>query len=692
MTRATELVTSESLTFSPLPSGVTQELAQLLSRACSDRSPEEVCELIAGVAAAPQGVDPDSWLSLLGASVDPVLREQLVDLLAAARARLQAPVATVEERAGRLTALRRELRRRRLAGFLVPRADEHQGEQVALCSERLRWLTGFTGSAGIAVVLLQHAALFIDGRYTEQAKDEVDGAVWSVHHAVEEPLTNWLMSHLPEKARLGFDPWLHTAGQVESLREACHKARARLVAQAANPLDAIWQDRPPPPIAPVVAHDPRFAGAPAADKRRQVAEALSAAREDASILAAPDCIAWLLNIRGGDVPYTPVALAFAIVHRDARVEVFLDPRKLSPALEAQLGPEVRLQPPEALGPALDQLGAAGRVVRLDPNGVAFWIAERLRRAGAVIARGESPCALRKALKSAEEVDGIRAAHRRDGAALTRFLAWLDRTGAGGEITEIAAADRLEALRRDLPRFRGLSFPTISAAGPHGAIVHYRATRETNARLLPGSLYLVDSGAQYLDGTTDVTRTIAIGAPSVDQRAQFTRVLKGHIAIATVQFPTGTTGSQIDALARTALWQAGLDYDHGTGHGVGNYLNVHEGPQRISKLPNRVPLEPGMVISNEPGYYRPGAYGIRIENLVVVQAMPRPEGAERDLLGFETLTLAPIDRALITPELLTPAEAAWLDRYHADVRAALTPLLTDKDAAWLADVTRPIMQG
>ncbi|TVR81929.1 MAG: aminopeptidase P family protein [Rhodospirillales bacterium] len=615
-------------------------------------------------------------------------------MLAAARHRFQAGGTVVRDTAAkarvqRLAALRRELRRRRLTGFLIPRTDEHQGEHVPLCAERLRWISGFTGSAGTAVVLRESAALFVDGRYTEQAKDETDTGVWSLYHSTEVSVTEWLASHLQEKGRLGFDPWLHTPAQVEKLREACDKARTRLVAVRDNPLDAVWQDRPPPPIAPVIAHDPRFVGAQSGDKRRQVAETLRASREDACVLAAPDCIAWLLNIRGGDVPYTPVALAFLIIHRDARVELFLDPRKITSGLEAHLGSEVRLRSPEALGPSLDRLGAAGLVVRLDPNGVAFWIADRLRRAGAVIVRGDSPCALQKALKTAQEVDGIRAAHRRDGAALTRFLAWLDGAARHGDVTETMAADRLEALRRDLPLFRGLSFPTISAAGAHGAIVHYRVTPESDAGLLPGTLYLVDSGAQYLDGTTDVTRTVAIGSATDAMRAHFTRVLKGHIAIATVRFPKGTTGSQIDALARTALWEAGLDYDHGTGHGVGNYLNVHEGPQRISKLPNQVPLEQGMIISNEPGYYRPGAYGIRTENLVVVQTVPRPPGAERDLLGFETLTLAPIDRNLIDPALLDEAEIAWLDSYHARVREELTPVLDADTARWLADATRPI---
>ena len=587
----------------------------------------------------------------------------------------------------RLKALRDELARLQLAGFVVPRADEHQGEQVPACSERLAWLTGFTGSAGIAIVLAQTAALFVDGRYSVQARAEVNAAVWTVHHLTEEPLSGWIEAHLPEQGRLGYDPWLHTPAQLEPLRAACRKARGHLVGMERNPIDAIWPDRPPPPLAPIVAHELPSGGTRSEEKRRVVADGLVREGEDAAVLSAPESTAWLLNIRGGDVPYAPLPLAFAVIGADCRVALFVDPRKLLPGLD--LGSAVTVHSPGELGAALDRLGEDGSVVRIDPSGTPEWIVERLKRAGATLSTGADPCLLPKAIKTPEELDGIRAAHRRDGAALTRFLAWLARNAPGGGVSETDAADQLEAFRRSNQEFRGLSFPTISAAAEHGAVVHYRVTPATNRLLDPGSLYLVDSGGQYLDGTTDVTRTVAVGDVSPLMRMHFTRVLKGHIALAMARFPTGTTGSQLDALARRALWEIGLDYDHGTGHGVGNYLSVHEGPHRISKVPSPVALQPGMVVSNEPGYYKTGAYGIRIENLVAVVAVDPPEGAERELLGFETLTLAPIDLRLVAPDLLAPEERGWLNAYHARVRRILAPLVDPGTADWLHENTMPI---
>ena len=587
----------------------------------------------------------------------------------------------------RLKALRDELARLQLAGLVVPRADEHQGEQVPACSERLAWLTGFTGSAGTAIVLAHAAALFVDGRYTVQARAEVNAAVWTVCHLTEEPLAGWIEAHLPEGGRLGYDPWLHTPDQLKPLRAACRKAQGHLIGIERNPVDAVWSDRPPPPLAPVVAHEPPTVGKHSVEKRRIVADSLVREREDAAVLSAPESIAWLLNIRGGDVPYAPLPLVFAVVGSDCSIALFVDSRKLSPGLD--LGSAVTVHRPGELGEALDRLGADGRVVRIDPSGTPDWIVERLKCAGATVSKGADPCLLPKAIKTSEELDGIRAAHRRDGAALTRFLAWVSRVAPAGGVNEIDAADRLEAVRRGNESFRGLSFPTISAAAEHGAVVHYRATAATNRMLDPHSLYLVDSGGQYLDGTTDVTRTVAIGDVSAGMRMHFTRVLKGHIALAMARFPTGTTGSQLDALARRALWEVGLDYDHGTGHGVGNYLSVHEGPHRISKVPSPVALQPGMVVSNEPGYYRTGEYGIRIENLVAVVAVDPPEGAERDLLGFETLTLAPIDLRLVTPDLLTPEECGWLNAYHARVRNILAPLVDPETADWLHENTMPI---
>src|SRR5579872_615389 len=584
---------------------------------------------------------------------------------------------------GKLGALRRELQRRGVEGVLVPRADEHQGEYVPARAQRLAWLTGFTGSAGTAVILKKDAAIFVDGRYTLQAAAEVDGALYRHLHISETPPATWIAETLEGAERLGYDPWLHTIQEVERYRAAAERAGGRLVALAGNPIDAIWADQPAPPLAPAVPHEARFAGKASSEKIGELAMMLAGEGIEASILSAPDSIAWLLNIRGGDVPHTPLALSFAILHADATVELFIDGRKLTPGLEAHLGPKVRGHAPQEFAARLGQF--KGKCVAADPAGAPSAVFDLLEAGGARIERRADPCQLPKACKNAIELAGIRAAHRRDGAALVRFLSWLAMEAPKGGLGEIAAADRLEAFRREGEHFRDLSFPTISGAGANGAIVHYRASPASERKLAPGTLYLVDSGAQYLDGTTDVTRTVAIGQPTAEMRDRFTRVLKGHIALASCRFPKGTTGSQLDALARAPLWEAGLDFDHGTGHGVGHYLGVHEGPQRISKIANAQALLPGMVVSDEPGYYKTGAYGIRIENLVAVTARP---GGEREMLGFETLTLAPIDRALIDPALMTQAEIAWLDAYHAEVRAALTPSLDARTAMWLEQAARP----
>lgn len=586
----------------------------------------------------------------------------------------------------RLSSLRAELARRELAGFLIPRADEHQGEYVAPSAERLAWLTGFTGSAGLAAVLPECAAMFVDGRYVLQAEAEVDGAAFELRHLTDAPLDAWLSEHLAGR-RLGYDPWLHTELQVERLKRVCAEAGGQAVACAGNPLDAVWADRPAPPLAPVVAHPLSFAGRPSADKRAEVAGLIKRQRAEAAVLSLPESIAWLLNVRGGDVPRTPLPLSFAILYIDGTVDWFVDPRKPDQALDAELGEAVRRFEPAAFGPRLDRLGE--RAVLVDPASAPAWVFDRLRAAKAEIVRGEDPCLLPKACKNEVELAGTREAHRRDGAALTTFLAWLAEAAPAGGVTEIAASEKLLALRRRDARFRDLSFDTISGSGANGAIVHYRVSERTDRVLQPGELYLVDSGAQYLDGTTDVTRTVAIGQPSEEMRDRFTRVLKGHIALATARFPVGTSGSQLDALARRALWQVGLDYDHGTGHGVGSYLGVHEGPQRISKAPNSVALKPGMIVSNEPGYYKTGGYGIRIENLVVVGETPRAAGEERAMLGFETLTLAPIDRALIARDLLSREEVAWLDAYHNRVHEMIGPLVDPATRAWLELATEPL---
>ncbi|MGD9617967.1 MAG: aminopeptidase P family protein [Alphaproteobacteria bacterium] len=670
-------------------------LAQLLKETESALDPDGVAELIAGVLAAPPEIGPPenatAWHSLVADPTPPALAKTLEELRAHLAedwrdglapedfARLPLPA--------RLALLREELAARRLDGFIVPRSDEHQGEYVPLCAQRLAWLTGFTGSAGLAIVLKERAALFVDGRYTLQAAAQVDPALFEIRHVTEEPPPWWLGSALGNGAVLGYDPWLHTPHEVERLRAGVERAGASLRAVDGNPVDRVWPGRPAAPLAPVVPHPDRFAGESASDKRARLASGLAKDGVAAAVLTMPESIAWLLNIRGGDVPHTPLPLSFAILRDDGGIRLFIDRRKLAPGLDRHLGNEVTVEPVGHFGPALDALAVSGALVQADPATAASWVFDRLAAAGGKIHRAADPCLLPKACKNPVELDGTRAAHRRDGAAVIRFLAWLAREAPKGNLREIAASDRLEAFRRDGEHFRDLSFPTISGAGSNGAIVHYRATLESEKTLEPGTLYLLDSGAQYLDGTTDITRTIAIGAPTAEMRDRFTRVLKGHIALATARFPKGTTGTQLDAFARRALWEKGLDYDHGTGHGVGSYLSVHEGPQRISKAPNAQPLLPGMIVSNEPGYYKTGAYGIRIENLVVVR--PAEGSGEREILCFETLTLAPIDRTLVDRTLLDDGEIAWLDAYHRRVRETVSPLVDAETARWLAAATAPI---
>ena len=664
-----------------------EALNGLLADSGSPYDAASLRDLVAGVLAAPRGADPEAWMSLVAETPgEPLKRE-----LAALEAELAAGDEAAADHDARLAALRAELARRGLDGFVIPHSDEHQNEFLPARAERLAWLTGFTGSAGMAIVLADRAAVFVDGRYTLQVREQVDMAAFEPRHVTDEPPGQWIEGALPEGGTLGYDPWLHSESQARTLRAAAEKAGGEMIACEDNPLDAVWADQPPAPVAPIVAHPIEHAGRASADKRSEVAGLLGERRAEAAVLTLPDSIAWLLNLRGGDVACTPLALSFAILRGDATVDWFVDRRKLAPGLEAHLGNGVSPRDPEELGPALDALGEAGMPVLADPATAASWIFERLRAAGATPVEGADPCQLPKARKNEAELAGARAAHRRDGAALTRFLAWFHaeapaRAGKDG-LGELEAAERLHGFRRDNDELRGLSFETISGAGANGAVVHYRATPETERRLADGDLFLVDSGAQYADGTTDVTRTVVVGQPDAERRDRFTRVLKGHIAIATARFPKGTSGSQLDTLARHALWQAGLDYDHGTGHGVGSYLGVHEGPQRISKVPSTVALEPGMIVSNEPGYYKEGAYGIRIENLVaVIEDEARP-GDERSMLAFETLTLAPIDLALVEPALLTAEETAWLDAYHARVRETLTPLVDEKTAAWLAQATR-----
>lgn len=600
----------------------------------------------------------------------------------------------LETTAQRLAALRQEVARRQADGFLVPRGDEHQGEYVPAAAERLAWLTGFKGSAGLACVLAQEAAIFIDGRYTLQVTQEVNVGLFTPRHVTDEPLSDWLEGRLRPGQRLAYDPWLHTEEQVRRLERTVTGLGAALVALDGNPIDAVWRDRPAPPKAPIRPHDLALAGRSSAEKREEIAASLSKAGTAAAVITLPDSIAWLLNVRGGDVEHSPLPLSFALLHSDGGVEWFVDPEKLTPEVTAGLGNAVSIEAPARLGEALDRLGKAGEKVMADPATAARWIFDRLRAAGAEVVKGADPCLLPKACKNAAELDGMRRAHRRDGAALSRFLHWVEAEAearsADNPLSEMEAAERLAAFRAETGELRDLSFDTIAGSGPNGAIVHYRVSEASNRSLSQGELFLCDSGGQYPDGTTDVTRTLAIGAPSAEMRRRFTLVLKGHVMLARARFPKGTTGSQLDSLARYALWQEGLDYDHGTGHGVGSYLNVHEGPQRISKVPNTVALQPGMIVSNEPGYYKNGAYGIRIENLVAVTESPRRDGEDRDMLAFETLTLAPIDRRLIERDLLTAEETAWLDAYHARVLEVIGPQLDDAAArAWLTAATAPL---
>jgi Xaa-Pro aminopeptidase len=574
-----------------------------------------------------------------------------------------------------------------LQALLLPRGDEHQGEYVAPCSERLKWLTGFTGSAGMVAVTRRHAGLFVDGRYTVQARAECGGGLFELPGIAHTQLLPWLKGKLKSGDVVGFDPWLHTAAQIERLSGALKAAGIALKPTRRNLIDVLWgKERPGPPDGPVVPHPIKYSGRSAENKIAAVQKTLKEAGHDAVILTAPDSVCWLFNIRGHDVAHNPVVLAFALVPASGKPELFLAAKKLTREAQAQLDGAVRISPPAALKDRVQALRKAGKRVRLDHERAAWWFQRAL---GKSAVRGDDPCVPMKAIKNATEIKGARVAHVRDGAAVVRFLAWLDQAIAAGEtIDEIGAATALEAQRAGSQALKEISFDTISGSGPNGAIVHYRVTEATNRVLKPGELFLLDSGAQYLEGTTDITRTIAIGQPSAEMRERFTLVLKGHIAIATARFPKGTRGIDLDPFARRALWAHGLDYDHGTGHGVGSYLSVHEGPQSISRAGMAV-LEPGMILSNEPGYYKEGAYGIRIENLVLVTEAARPDGGDRDVLGFETLTLVPIDRRLIAKELLTPDEVRWIDSYHATVGAVIGPEVDAPTLRWLETATKPL---
>ncbi|WP_310468026.1 aminopeptidase P family protein [Sphingomonas sp.] len=593
--------------------------------------------------------------------------------------------------ADRLAALREQLKADRLDGFVVPLTDEHMSEYVGTYAQRLQWLTGFEGSAGSAVVLPQEAAIFVDGRYTLQVRAQVDGEHWSYQSVPETSIAAWLKDHAPQGGRIGYDPWLHSRDWVKRAGAALKDRGAELVAVTRNPIDAVWGDRPAASPARLIVHPDRYAGKSAAEKRTDIADWLADKGADAAVLSALDSIAWAFNVRGQDVARTPVALAFALVHADGTADLFVASEKVDAEVRQHLGNGVRLHERAEFESALAAL--TGKTVAVDPERAVAAIFEALDQAGAKIIAVRDPTILAKAIKNPVEIAGQQAAQARDGAAISRFLKWVEAEAPGGALDELTASDHLESLRRENAELKDLSFDTISGAGPNGAIVHYRSSEKTNRKLEPGSLYLVDSGGQYVDGTTDITRTVAIGEPSAEMRDRFTRVLKGHIAVATALFPKGTRGTQLDSFARRPLWQAGLDYAHGTGHGVGSFLSVHEGPQRISPAGSAQaggdePLAPGMILSNEPGYYKTGAYGIRIENLVLV-VEKQVAGAEKEMLGFDTLTFAPIERRLIVKDMLSEEELAWLNAYHAAVVEKIGPSLQGEDRAWLEAACAPL---
>jgi Xaa-Pro aminopeptidase len=677
-------------------------LGLLLKDSGVTQTVQSISGIIKGVAAGPShdGVigDTNAWIQLIGPNIPEILVNTL-KLEVSSAIKVDDGLSTNTQPntyIKRLTELRQELKVLNINGFIVPLADEHQGEYVPKHSQRLSWLTGFTGSAGMAIVLEKKAAIFVDGRYTLQAREQVNSEFFEINHLIDNPADLWITEMLSTGSILGFDPWLHTGDGVAQLKNTCLKIGVNLMPVPKNPIDTVWINQPPPPITPVILLDKNLTGETSTNKRFKICEQLKKEKIDACILTAPDSIAWLTNTRGGDVPYTPFSLGFAVLYVDSSLEIYNDPRKFTPKIQEQLEGGIHILDRANFLATLKRLGKKKYRVGIDLSTAAEIISNTLKNAGAHLKRLPDPCILPKAKKNAVEVNGMRQAHLRDGVALTKFLAWLDENSPNGYLTEISVSDQLEKYRREGEKIQGLSFPTISGFGPNGAIVHYRATPQSNRKLNQNSLYLVDSGAQYLDGTTDVTRTVAIGTPSIEMKDRFPRVLKGHIALASAVFPEGTSGSQLDILARAPLWQVGLDYDHGTGHGVGSYLSVHEGPQRISKIPNRVALEPGMIISNEPGYYKTDEYGIRIENLVVVvpasSSNSHLDTNERPLLRFETLTLAPIDLSLVDKNILNLEEIKWINNYHQMVKGALSPLLDSKTQEWLQLITTDLTNG
>ena len=594
----------------------------------------------------------------------------------------------------RVEKLRAWLAAHGLDGFIVPRADEHQGEYVPARAARLRWLTGFSGSAGAAIVLRDRAVMFVDGRYTLQVRQETDADVFSVESLIDNPPAAWIGENVAKGARIGFDPWLHTIAEAKALKASADKAGAELVPLDENPVDAVWDDQPEPPLEPVELHPNALAGELAMDKLARLAAAIGKDGATHAVLTDPSSIAWAFNIRGNDVPHTPLALGFAILAADGKHQLFMAGKKFPRTVAAYLTQLADLHEPAEFEPTVAALAKSGAKIALDPALAAEKLRALVAGNGGGIVEAPDPARLPRATKNKAEIAGSRAAHRRDGAAVAKLLCWLDRQQPG-TADEIAVVTKLEECRRrtgeetQMP-LRDVSFDTISGAGPNGAIIHYRVSRATSRILGDGELFLLDSGAQYQDGTTDITRTVPVGQPTGEMRERYTLVLKGMIGISMLRFPAGTRGSEIDAVARMALWRHGLDYAHGTGHGVGSYLAVHEGPQRIARTGAEKLLE-GMMISNEPGYYKEGAYGIRLENLILVTPVETVGGGDIAMHGFETLTLAPFDRRLVKPEMLTRDERRWLDRYHARVLAEIGPMLDGETLAWLEKACAPLPQ-
>ncbi len=667
---------------------VGHDVPNLIGKACKflenlglSISQQRLISLIDGVNASPLEIDDESWFALFDVSLSPDLCALLIALR---KNRLKQNAKIKISSVDRLVKLRNRLTDMSIEGFILPRSDEHKSEYLPARAERLAWLTDFTGSAGCVVVLKKRAAVFTDGRYSLQIKQETNPDLYEAINTSSVTVVKWLERSLTRGQKIGYDPWLHTSDEVERLKAAAQVTDSMLIPVHENPIDYLWIDQPPAPLTPAVPHDIRFTGTSLTEKTAIISSLIKSDGQDAVILTSPESIAWLLNIRGNDVPRTPLSLSFAILKQDG-IELFIDERKISNDLRKHLGNSVSIVPIAMLGTAIECLVKQDVVIRVDSATSPIWINNCVERAGGFPSQGVDPVILPKAIKNETELAGTRAAHLRDGLAFTRFLHWFSMNAPKGIVDEIVSADQLFKFRSEDLLFRDLSFDTISGSGPNGAIVHYRVTNQSNRILQMGDLYLVDSGAQYLDGTTDITRTLVVGDPSEEVRDRYTRVLKGHIAIALACFPEGTTGSQLDPLARVSLWEAGLDFDHGTGHGVGSYLGVHEGPQRISKVSNSVSLKPGMIISNEPGYYKEGFYGIRLENLIVVKER-EIDGGDRKMLGFETITVAPFEKKLIDLALLTDAEINWVNSYHEWVYEKLNAGLDGEVAAWLADAT------